>query len=310
VVTPLLVMEGVGKERFREAILSEKDGEGDSIFYFNILFFDSLSLFHVSLFFFHFFFQFFQFNFFLFLFTQHKSTVFDLSFIFPKTYFSPPGVITFDDHNEVLQSHRVEGIEDVWIFQKFFSANECKQLIELTDSMGYLETDKVGSAVRTGRPPASKACWLMPLEQCQSFFERLKPLLPNQYGDRHITGINPRFRFYKYHPGYMLGMHQDVGMYPLSYVDEDGELRYNYSQDTQMSLMSLLIYLNEDFVGGCTSFFNLDEDQNVVNKIPIVPKCGDAVVFWHGDHPLSPYHEGSLVENGVKYIIRTDILFS
>ena len=106
-------------------------------------------------------------------------------------------------------------------------------------------------------------------------------------------------------------------MYPLSFVDADGELRYNVNQDGQLSKMSLLIYLNEGFAGGETTFFTTEErererregdseeegegererekDVVAVSKVEVVPRRGDAVVFWHGDHPLSPYHEGVCV---------------
>ena len=40
-----------------------------------------------------------------------------------------------------------------------------------------------------------------------------------------------------------------------------------------------------------------------------VPK-GSALVFFHGDHPLSPLHEGSLVTKGVKRIVRSDVLYT
>eukprot|EP00933_Yihiella_yeosuensis_P027046 TRINITY_DN20980_c1_g3_i1.p1 TRINITY_DN20980_c1_g3~~TRINITY_DN20980_c1_g3_i1.p1 ORF type:complete len:311 (-),score=50.64 TRINITY_DN20980_c1_g3_i1:3-839(-) len=36
---------------------------------------------------------------------------------------------------------------------------------------------------------------------------------------------------------------------------------------------------------------------------------GGAVCFFHGDHPLSPLHEGGLVTRGTKYIIRSDVLY-
>ena len=30
--------------------------------------------------------------------------------------------------------------------------------------------------------------------------------------------------------------------------------------------------------------------------------------FYHGEHELSPLHEGSLVTRGVKHIVRSDVL--
>merc|ERR1712048_555728 len=36
---------------------------------------------------------------------------------------------------------------------------------------------------------------------------------------------------------------------------------------------------------------------------------GGAVCFFHGEHPLSPLHEGGLVTAGTKYITRSDVLY-
>ena len=34
-----------------------------------------------------------------------------------------------------------------------------------------------------------------------------------------------------------------------------------------------------------------------------------ALCFYHGEHELSPLHEGSLVTRGVKHIVRSDVLY-
>jgi hypothetical protein len=39
-----------------------------------------------------------------------------------------------------------------------------------------------------------------------------------------------------------------------------------------------------------------------------VPK-GGALCFFHGEHPLSPLHEGSLVTAGTKTVVRSDVLY-
>ena len=37
---------------------------------------------------------------------------------------------------------------------------------------------------------------------------------------------------------------------------------------------------------------------------------GSALLFYHGEHPLSMLHEGSLVSRGVKTIVRSDVLYT
>ena len=40
-----------------------------------------------------------------------------------------------------------------------------------------------------------------------------------------------------------------------------------------------------------------------------VPR-GSVLCFFHGEHPLSLLHEGSLLTRGVKRIVRSDVLYS
>ena len=55
-----------------------------------------------------------------------------------------------------------------------------------------------------------------------------------------------------------------------------------------------MIYLNEEFEGGETKF----------DKFSIIPKTGMALVFPH--HLL---HQGNSVVSGVKYVLRTDVMY-
>ncbi len=55
-----------------------------------------------------------------------------------------------------------------------------------------------------------------------------------------------------------------------------------------------MIYLNDDFKGGETRF----------DKIVVQPRKGSALFFYHDLE-----HEGSEVLEGVKQVLRTDVLF-
>jgi len=81
------------------------------------------------------------------------------------------------------------------------------------------------------------------------------------------------------------------------------------------------MYLNDDVEGGATKFYlpsspenasRLDADGNELLPIDILsvrPKKGSVICFYHGNHKLSPVHEGEFVETGSKYVIRTDVLY-
>ena len=55
-----------------------------------------------------------------------------------------------------------------------------------------------------------------------------------------------------------------------------------------------MIYLNDNFKGGETKF----------NDLVIAPKKGSALLFYHYLE-----HEGAEVIEGIKYVLRTDIMF-
>jgi len=55
-----------------------------------------------------------------------------------------------------------------------------------------------------------------------------------------------------------------------------------------------MIYLNDDFEGGETKFDN----------VTIEPKTGTALCFIHEQK-----HEGCPVVEGLKYVLRTDVMY-
>lgn len=94
------------------------------------------------------------------------------------------------------------------------------------------------------------------------------------------------------------------------------------------SAYSVLLYLNDDFEGGETTFFRhnpairvsrrgLAPHPDDVDKLEpisrVEPRRGDILVFPHGKfkgcYP-DPLHEGSLIRRGEKVIIRTDLVFA
>jgi hypothetical protein len=72
-----------------------------------------------------------------------------------------------------------------------------------------------------------------------------------------------------------------------------------------MSILTFIVYLTDDFEGGHTTFFPYGSRQSVAVK----PVRGMACVFQHGESPLSPEHEGSVVHGGRKYVLRSDVMY-
>jgi len=97
-----------------------------------------------------------------------------------------------------------------------------------------------------------------------------------------LVGLFSPLRIYRYHPGQHFGLHQDG-----SYRRDDGA----------RSLLTLMVYLNDDFDGGETDFPEQGEQ--------IRPARGDALWFQH-----MVLHAGLPVTRGVKHVLRTDVLYA
>ena len=120
-------------------------------------------------------------------------------------------------------------------------------------------------------------------------------------GEWKLHSLNSRFRLCKYHPGGHFGPHYDS-----DFVIDPMRKR---------SLKTFMIYLNDNYEGGTTNFaeshdMNKDEVQGIYCSPPdkvyaSLKACrGDCLVF---DHRL--LHEGQQVTNGMKYLIRSDIMY-
>jgi hypothetical protein len=141
------------------------------------------------------------------------------------------------------------------------------------------------------------------------------------------AGVNRRWRVYRYAPGGQenFAPHIDAG-FPPSGLSEDGtqlvwDATHQYDDDI-VARLTILIYLNDDFVGGDTKFYqplinSSSTDHEVIASVR--PKAGSILVFPQavGEDAVQfarqhwPLHEGSPVVSGTrpKYVIRSDILF-
>jgi hypothetical protein len=127
--------------------------------------------------------------------------------------------------------------------------------------------------------------------------------------------LSPHIRSYCYLPGDFSTPHFDRSQVGRA---TDGR--------ATATAFSLVLYLNEGFSGGCTTFFA--PDPSLVRSargntvlVPrdalsvaaaVEPRVGDALIFPHGgregEHP-NPLHEGSVIVEGYKCILRTDIVY-
>ena len=70
-----------------------------------------------------------------------------------------------------------------------------------------------------------------------------------------------------------------------------------------------MLYLNDDFEGGCTNFFGEEQrhyvrpkEENVIKKVK--GRAGMALVF-----NSQLLHDGGVLEGGEKYIMRSEVMY-
>ncbi|KAF9971399.1 hypothetical protein BGZ73_005663 [Actinomortierella ambigua] len=178
--------------------------------------------------------------------------------------------------------------------QDVFTEKECQALIQASENQGY-EPAKVNMGSHEELIPEyrkSLRCIIDDHEFARKVWERVGPFIPATFANRPVVGINERFRFLKYLPGDSFMPHYD-GEYRRT--DGSGEV----------SKVTIQIYLNRDCVGGETSFLEEKMGGNdAVKRVRVKPTPGQVLIF---EHPL--LHEGSPVLDGVKYTIRSDIMY-
>ena len=170
-----------------------------------------------------------------------------------------------------------------------FTKEECQTLIDRANVEGWHNPETGGGYMRS---------IIVDKKLADNLFSKLKCHIPETYLGYDLLYINDHFRFSRYNVGGVFPVHKDGTNYDASRVDEyDG-----YSAE---SIFTLNIFLNDDFEGGETDFFEQDKDD--VGKIKLrftaVPKTGRGALFY-----AKQYHRGNKVLSPYKYLIRTDIM--
>jgi len=176
-----------------------------------------------------------------------------------------------------------------FVLDGVLSEEECKALIDEAEEKGFeqaLLNIGVGETLATDFR-SSQRCIIDSFEKADFIWSRIKQCLPELWKGYSVVGLNERLRILKYHKGDFFKPHMD-GVYQRP----DG---------SQRSFITIQLYLNEGFSGGNTTFLsNKSEKENV----GVIPRTGSILVFQH-----DILHEGSLLEDGIKYTIRTDVMY-
>lgn len=180
--------------------------------------------------------------------------------------------------------------DDVFTIEDLLPEDECCRLIQLAETLGFDE-----ATVSTPRGDVvlpdlrnNDRLILESDEIARDLWERCQDFVPIELDGRVAVGVNELIRFYRYEAGQQFDWHQD-----FPFERDNGDV----------SVLTLLIYLNEVEEGGETAFDD-SYSSEVFEPFHIEPVAGMALLFVHETH-----HKGEPVVSGCKYVLRSDVMF-
>lgn len=171
--------------------------------------------------------------------------------------------------------------DSVWTLSNFLTHAECEALIDFGERRGFEEATvglPTGARMMKTVRNNDRNIYDDP-SLAQSFWDRLKPWCPAAFEPGVTsTGLNERFRFYRYQSEQRFKRHIDG----------------RFKREGEESRVTFMIYLNNDYTGGETAF----------DDVTIAPEQGMALCFIH-----ELKHEGCPVTTGTKYVLRSDVMY-
>ena len=220
-----------------------------------------------------------------------------------------PGNVPFDPASgRTVRRRDIGNVPGAFHLLDVLGEAECARFVAISDALGYHRDAPVSLPHQVRHN--TNVNWVVDESIDGPIWERCRPLVPERIAGGRALGLNARFRFYRYRAGDYFRPHTD-GAWPGSRV-VDGRLVHDAYGD-RISQMTMLLFLSDGYTGGRTLFYVRREGGGVETEreaVGIATPKGAALCFPHGFHPLHCLHAGEPVASGVKYIIRTDVLFA
>mmetsp|Transcript_55124 Transcript_55124/g.102069 ORF Transcript_55124/g.102069 Transcript_55124/m.102069 type:complete len:268 (+) Transcript_55124:57-860(+) len=186
------------------------------------------------------------------------------------------------------QSEQI-GNREVWVVDGLFTEEECNGLLEASEQHGFGTTNYPKSyrgnlRLITTDPSMSDVVW-----------KRLKPHVPavlHLNGEPwEAVGLNECWRLAKYYPGDRFCGHCDACF---------------ERTDSEVSMLTVNIYMNGGFLGGRTRFYQRDRKRV---DFAVEPQAGRCLLFRQP--PGEKYfHDGEALASGTKYLFRSDVMYA
>lgn len=190
-----------------------------------------------------------------------------------------------------IKYKKINGKYYLYQIDNILSPSECIKLIKQSNN---ISNDKLGNRSwhipQNNRGTYQRAI-LVDTKLAKKLFNRIKKIIPKSLvEENHEIYLNNWFRFSKYNMN---------GEFP---IHRDGK---NYDVNGGESFCTLNIFLNEDFYGGSTIFYEEDKNNNIYERFKILPKTGRGGFFF-----AEQLHSGEKViqKSETKYLLRTDLM--
>jgi prolyl 4-hydroxylase len=171
--------------------------------------------------------------------------------------------------------------DQIFAIRDFFSPEDCQAHVAKAEASGFDAAPINGAFGPELRPEVRNNSRVIidDAELAATLWERVQVYVPLRLGRWEAVGVNERFRYYRYDLGQQFNWHYDG-----AFERENGE----------RSQLTFMVYLNDGFEGGETSF----------ESVQVTPCQGMALLFVHQIR-----HKGEPVILGRKYALRTDVMY-
>ena len=174
-------------------------------------------------------------------------------------------------------------------FKDLLSEKECDFLVKISHDIGYQQTEFSDSKAKIHNNSRNKNTNnYYNRELAQTILMRLKDHIPIEFRGSKLVSVNDAFRFFRYEKGHEFNWYRDG--------------KFSNSR-AEVNQFTLLVYLNDDFEGGHTTFTSRHTPYDF-EEFWLKPKKGDGLAFYH-----DLTHRGDKVFSGTKYVLRSDLMY-
>jgi len=199
--------------------------------------------------------------------------------------------VPFPQEGETVRKEPLHN-DDIFVVHDFLTPDECARFIATSEAVGYGD-----APITTGDGPIlfkefrnNERVMIDDPATAAELYERVRSFLPDDFLGWQPSGVNERFRYYRYTAGQKFDWHSD------------GEYHRGNGEESKYTFM---VYLSGGIAGGETLFhLHEGEVRDDVADVRVIPVPGTALLFRH-----DILHTGAVVTDGIKYVMRTDVMF-